>query len=119
MLGVGPTSRHPIWLNHRPTPHASKMTGVKGIISQARRHAIGEKERVESSSWRSKMREVQAASFLDVPFHRSERADSTARISSCLVLPFAPIKGAEPSRIGATVGRAVYAQSILAIRSGK
>jgi hypothetical protein len=99
MLGAGPTSGHPYGSIAAPAPRASGMTGVKGISSQARRHVIGEGEHVVSSSQWSEMRAAQATPFLDVPFCHSERADSTARISPCLVA-----KGAEPSGIGATGG---------------
>jgi hypothetical protein len=86
MLGVGPTSGHPYGSFAALVPRASGMTEVKGISSQARRHAIGEGERAVSSSLWSEMRAAQATPFLDVPFCHSERANSTERINPCLVL---------------------------------
>jgi hypothetical protein len=86
MLGACPTFGHPYGSFAAPAPRVSEMTEVKGISSQARRRAIGEGERVVSSSLWSEMRAAQAAPFLDVPFCNSERADYTERISPCLVL---------------------------------
>ena len=64
------------------------------------------------------MRVVQATLFLDVSFHHSERADSMAGIDPCPVLPFAPVKEAEPTGIGATVGHIVglsYSLGLIAV----